>query len=285
MLAMHSAILANYLLDPLAVPSAERESFIEQREWAFSQAMSGKLFAVANSEPGAGGDVHNSKATVDSGRALSGVKTFCSMGTNADYFMAAARAEEEGVEYFLVRKEENRVTCERPWDGVGMRSSESVTLRFQNAPTLGYLGYRGMLDGINNRHWSTLAFTAIFIGTAESLLEEIIDSSEAILQQASAIDLQLTLQACRAFLRHCVDTEPARADQAYRQLVRDCKLFVTRSLAREASALFIVQSGSAYRFSSGLSRKLRDLLAGPMLRPPIGMTFDTLWEELAEGRG
>lgn len=277
MLAMHTSILANYLIDPRHVPASERASFLEQRAWAFGEAMRGRRFGVANSEVGAGGDVKQSRAEMRDGRVW-GVKSFCSMGTHADYFMAAARDESDQVRYWLVRNE--NVSVEGAWDAVGMRSSESVSLRFDGAPVVAPLAYRGLLDGVNNRHWSTLSFTAIFIGIAESLLEEVVSPRAPMLQRTAATELHLTLQACRAFLRQCVAIEPDPADAGYRRQVRDCKLFVTRSLAQHAASLFTSLGGSAYRFASPLSRKVRDLLAGPLLRPPVGVAFDEVWEEL-----
>ena len=122
MLAMHTSVLANYLIDPRHVPASERAAFIERRAWVFGEAMRGKRFGVANSEPGAGGDVKQSRAEMRDGRVW-GVKSFCSMGTHADYFMAAAR-DEDHVRYWLVRNENVSVASE--WDAVGMRSSESV---------------------------------------------------------------------------------------------------------------------------------------------------------------
>jgi alkylation response protein AidB-like acyl-CoA dehydrogenase len=277
MLAMHTSILANYLVDPRHVPASERAAFLEQRAWAFGEALRGRRFGVANSEAGAGGDVRHSRAEMRGGR-LYGTKTFCSMGTHADYYMAAARDESGRVEYWLVANE--HVFAAAPWDAIGMRGSDSISLRFDGAPVLAPLGYRGMLDGVNNRHWSTLSFTAIFIGIAESLLADVVTPSAGLLLQSAITELQLTLQACRAFLRHCVAAEPDPPDDAYRHLVRDCKLFVTRSLAQHAAALFTALGGSAYRFASPVSRKLRDLLAGPALRPPAGVAFEEVWREL-----
>lgn len=283
MLAMHTSTLAHYLLDPAIIPSRQRDAFREQRSWAWREAVKGNIFGVANSEPGAGGDVHNSKAQLnDQGTAVSGVKSFASMGTAPMYYMVAARGRDENVQYYLVRNDKERVRVESPWDATGMRSSESVTLRFEEAPVVGALGYSGLLDGVNNRHWSTLSFTAIFVGIAESLLEDAVRQAEAMLQKTECVELQLTLQACRGFLRHAVENEPAVPDAAYKILVRDCKLYVTRALAQRASALFAAQGGGAYRFSSPFSRKLRDLLAGPLLRPPVGTSFDEVWEDLAK---
>lgn len=281
MLAMQANILAHYLLDPQLVPAAERAAFLEQRDWAWSEAANGKIFGVANSEPGAGGDVKNSRAEVRDGR-LFGVKSFCSMGTNASYYMAAARDASGRVDYYLAENDPQHVTIASPWNAVGMRSSESVSLRFDNARVVAPLGYRGMLDGANNRHWSTLAFTAVFVGAAESLLDEVTSPKSGLLQRSNAVDLHLAVQACRAFVRHCVEAEPFPPTSAYRTLVRDCKLFVTRTLAHHATATWLALGGSAYRFDSAVSRKVRDLLAGPAVRPPVGVSFDELWEELEE---
>lgn len=279
MLAMHTSVLSHWLLDPAHVPAAHRPRFLEQRDWAFGEALAGRMFGVANSEAGAGGDVKQSRAEVREGR-LFGTKSFCSMGTAAHYHMAAARDTNGAVDYYVVAGEPETTHVASPWNAMGMRSSESVSLRFEGARVLGPLAYPGIIDGANNRHWSTLSFTAIFIGIAESLLDDVATEKSGILQRSGAVDLHLTLQACRSFLRHCVATERTPTDGAYRKLVRDCKLYVTRSLAQQASNVYIAQGGSAYRFESTISRKLRDLLAGPALRPPVGVSFDELWEEL-----
>ena len=278
MLAMHTSVLSHYLIDPVHIPAALRTEYAEQRDWAFHEASKGKVFGVANSEAGAGGNVKNSRAEVRDGR-LYGVKSFCSMGTRADYFMSAARLG-DAIEYWIVANDRGAVRVEAGWDAMGMRSSESVSLRFDGAPIVQPLAYRGLIDGVNNRHWSTLSFTAIFIGIAESLLADVAKAGSGILQATGAVDLHLTLQAARGLLRHCVSSEPAPTTSDYRNLVRDTKLFVTRALAQQASALYLAQGGSAYRFDAPVSRKLRDLLAGPALRPPVGISFDELWAAL-----
>lgn len=282
MLAMHTSTLAHYLIADSLLPTSQRDGFQHQRAWAFKEVREGKIFAVANSEPGAGGDLQNSKSVIrgTSSLVLTGTKSFASFGANAHYFMAAARDENDKVEYFLVRNDPAHVQVAVPWSALGMRSSESVVLRFDSAPVVGLLAYPGLLDGVNQRHWSTLSFTAIFVGIAESLLDDLVARSVSSLQKVECVDMRLTVEACRSFLRYCVSIEPEPADTDYRRLVRDCKLFVTRSLARQAAAAFSTQTGAAYSFSSPISRKFRDLLAGPPLRPPVGLTFDELWDEM-----
>lgn len=281
MLGMHTSILANYLIDPALLPESERSFFLAQRAWASEQASDGKIFAVANSEPGSGGDVHNSKAFVDDAEThLSGLKSFASFGANADFFMAAARNGAGAVEYYLVRNDPKHVTIEKEWDALGMRSSESVVLRFNEAPVVGVFAYRGMLDGANLRHWSTLSFTAIFLGIGESLFQEVRPKASEMLAKVEITDFHLQLQACRGFLADTVRREAEGVDKKYRNLVRDCKTFVTRSLAKKGLDVYIAQSGSAYSFSSPVSRKFRDLLAGPALRPPAAIAFEEIWNGL-----
>lgn len=296
MLAMHTSILANYLVDPASIPLEHRPFFIAQRAWAWGEAAKGKIFAVANSETGAHGDVHNSRATIgprretsspacalpsaEEGGVVNGVKSFASFGVHADYYMSAARDDGGSVNYYVVRNAPGTVTARSGWDAIGMRSSESVLLELYEAPAIGPMCYPGMLDGINNRHWSTLSFTAVVLGIADSMLDEVKSKSEGILPQTETVEFHLTLRASEAFLAHCVACEPPVSTKDYRALVRDCKTFVTRSLATRGSALFVAQSGAAYRFSSTLSRKFRDLLAGPALRPPAAIAFDEIWSEL-----
>jgi alkylation response protein AidB-like acyl-CoA dehydrogenase len=279
MFMMHVSVLSQLLIDAELVPAQHRAFFREQRAWAFGEAMNGRIFGVANSEPGAAGDVHNSRALVTDGR-ISGLKSFCSMGTNADYYMAAARDEHGTLEYWIVANDPLHVRADSTWNAVGMRSSESVMLRFDGARAIAPLGYPGLVDGFNNRHWAGLNFTAIFVGTAESLLDELRRQNGGVLHQTECVDFHLTIQASLAFVRHCVAVEPRVPDAAYRALVRDCKVFSTRSLAQRASALYIAQGGSAYRFGASASRKFRDLLAGPSVRPPVGMAFDEIWRDL-----
>lgn len=280
MLAMHTSTLSHFRLAPDVVPAMHRPEYIRQQAWAFDRAGEGHVFAVANTEPGAGGNVKNSRAEIRDNRIF-GTKSFCSMGLAARYFMAAAREEGAGVEYYLVENDPSRVAVQEPWNAVGMRGSDSVTLRFDGAPVLGPLAYSGLIDGANNRHWATLSFTAVFIGIAESLLKDVRASRGGMLLQTAAVDLHLAIQASLGFLRHCVETEPQRADDAYRRRVRDCKLFVTRALVQHATQVVSALGGSAYRFDSPVSRKLRDLMAGPAVRPPVGVTFEELWSEIA----
>ena len=279
MLAMHTSVLSHLLIVPELIPAAERTSYESRRAWCWQQALEGAIFAVANSEPGAGGDVRRSRATVTAGpeRTLTGTKSFASFGLNATFWMSAARDETGQLDYWLVRNDSATVSSGSQWDALGMRGSESIVLHFTGAPVVDVLAYRGLLDGVNHRHWSTLAFTAIIVGIAESLMTDL-GELRGSLQRSDAVELHLGIRAARGFLRDTAAAAPAAPDREYQRLVRDCKTWTARTLARSAATAFTSQTGQAYSRRSPLSRKLRDLLAGPALRPPM----PTAWDEIAD---
>ena len=67
-----------------------------------SRRLAGRILAVANSEPGAGGDLAQTRTLADRGAdgtyRLSGKKSFATLGPDADYFLCAARRVGEGLE-------------------------------------------------------------------------------------------------------------------------------------------------------------------------------------------
>jgi alkylation response protein AidB-like acyl-CoA dehydrogenase len=80
--------------------------------WAFTETISGKMFATAGSEPEVGPRLSKIKTTyrrVAGGFVLNGVKSFVSMGGQADYCLVAARAEENAgdvpaISYLVVER-------------------------------------------------------------------------------------------------------------------------------------------------------------------------------------
>ena len=92
---------------------SQRAALHEGQRWIASQARRGRILAVANSEPGAGGDLANTKTRAERGPdgvyRLTGRKSFATFGCDADYFLCAARRPdgEEGrsvVDGFFVAR-------------------------------------------------------------------------------------------------------------------------------------------------------------------------------------
>lgn len=266
-----------------AVPAASRQALREGTRWTAEQCLAGRLLAVANSEPGSGGDLANTKATARwDGKAwrLTGAKAFATAGPDGDFFLCAARTPER-VEGFFVAKDAPGATLGDDWDGLGMRTSASVTLRLEDAPAAAVLGYAGSLDGgVNARHWSTLLFGAVFLGVGEGALAEA--AGAAARQPVLRGDLArhaLRLEAAAGFLDSVAarDAFPFPKDGIL--AAQRAKSFVADAAVEAAVFGGLAAGGRGYTASSRASKLLRDALAGPHLRPPLPTVLDGLADE------
>ena len=163
------------------VPEDRRDELAAGRRWIAEQCLAGRILAVANSEPGAGGDLAQTKTLAARGAdgtyRLSGKKSFATIGPDADYFLCAARRVGEGrdgkdvIDGFFVARTAAGVTLDNAWDPLGMRATASVGLSLDQAPAASVLGFSGCLEGVNARHWSTVLFAAVFVGIGEGALD------------------------------------------------------------------------------------------------------------------
>ena len=96
--------------------------------------------------------------------------------TGRRLFPVAARRVGEGpegrdvVDGFFVARHASGLLLDDAWDPLGMRATASVGLTLEETPAACVLGYRGCLEGVNARHWSTVLFAAVFVGVGEGAL-------------------------------------------------------------------------------------------------------------------
>src|SRR5688500_12644626 len=94
-IAMPLANAANARVSDEAVPAAQRSALAQGRRWIAEQAGQGKALAVAISEPGAHGELANTRTRAVLGGAgellLTGDKSFATLGADADFFLCSAR--------------------------------------------------------------------------------------------------------------------------------------------------------------------------------------------------
>jgi alkylation response protein AidB-like acyl-CoA dehydrogenase len=266
-----------------AVPPASRAALRQGRQWTAQQCLAGRILAVANSEPGSGGDLANTKATArqDGGTwRLTGRKAFATGGPDGDYFLCAARTPER-VEGFFVERGTPGATLGDDWDGFGMRTSASVTLRLDDAPAAAVLGYPGSLDGgVNARHWSTLLFGAVFLGVGQGALAEA--ASAAARQPVLRGDLArhaLRLEAAAGFLDSVAARDAFPFPHEGIVAAQRAKSFTAGAAVEAAVFGGLAAGGRGYTASSRASKLLRDALAGPHLRPPLPTVLDGLADE------
>ncbi len=119
----------------------------------------------------------------DGADRLSGKKSFATLGPDADYFLCAARRVGEGLEGkdvvdgFFVDERRPGLLLDNAWNPLGMRATASVGLTLEETPAACVLGYRGCLEGVNVRHWSTVLFAAVFVGVGEGALAATTDAA------------------------------------------------------------------------------------------------------------
>lgn len=98
-----------------------------------------KLGAFALSEPEAGSDAtkqHTQAHKVDGGWSINGMKNWITNGINADYHLVMAQTDKEkahhGITTFLVEKGTPGFTHGAKEDKLGIRSSDTCSLSFEN---------------------------------------------------------------------------------------------------------------------------------------------------------
>jgi alkylation response protein AidB-like acyl-CoA dehydrogenase len=267
-----------------AVPAASRAALRDGKRWTAQQCLAGRILAVANSEPGSGGDLANTKATArrdaDGTWRLTGAKAFATAGPDGDAFLCAARTPER-VEGFFVARDAPGATLGDDWDGLGMRTSASVTLRLDDAPAAAVLGYPGSLDGgVNARHWSTLLFGAVFLGVGEGALAEA--AACVARQPVLRGDLArhaLRLEAAAGFLDSVAARDGFPFPHGGVVAAQRAKGFVAEAAVDAAVFGGLAAGGRGYTAASRASKLLRDALAGPHLRPPLPSVLEGLADE------
>lgn len=284
---MPSATIAIARLPEELVPPAERAAFRARRKRMADEALTGRIFAVANTEPGSGGDLGNTKTRAEldgSGRALlTGFKAFASFGMKADVWTCSARDAEGRVDAYLVPATAPGLTYVGGWDGVGMRGTESLGIQLEFAPAEDVLGYRGMLEGPNARHFSTLGFAAVFAGVARGAFDEArAAAGTSALADVKLVEVEARVEAAESLVEsvsHAAASWPL--PPGVKRRANLAKTFAAEVGVFAAETAVLLLGGRAYARAGRAARLLRDALAGPLLRPPLPLAY----AELAKGLG
>ena len=168
--AMPLGLAGVYSVGPDAAPPEHRRAWSEQIDRVAAEYRQGVLYAACNSEKGAGGSLDATKTIARRQNAvfeLTGEKILASFGRYAGMFFSTAKVdpfEMPGcgvVEVFFVRPTATGVEILNDWDGFGMRSTESHTVRYHAVPAEGILGFPNFIQIVEPlSYWFTL-FAAI----------------------------------------------------------------------------------------------------------------------------
>jgi alkylation response protein AidB-like acyl-CoA dehydrogenase len=285
-LAMPLANAANARVSDDAVPAEQRAALRVGRSWIAERASRGEILAVANSEPGAHGDLANTRTravtTRDGQIALSGEKCFATLGPDADYFLCSAVNEQGLLDAFFVARSASGVHVADDWNALGMRLSASVSVTLDQAPAAARFLYPGAIAKVSARHWSTLLLAAVFVGVGEGSLATVRRSAGKLRGHARAAlaEHALTLEAARHFVAGVASEDQIPCSPEAAERGRRAKTFAAKAALDAATCALTMAGGHAYSPEHMLARFMLDAAAGPLLRPPLPQAMDAIAEQL-----
>ena len=289
--AMPIGLAGVYSIGSDAAPSAHRRAWGEQIERVAADYRAGALYAACNSEKGAGGSLAATKTTAEQrdGRfTLTGEKILASFGRHADMFFSTAKVDPSQmpgcgvVEFFFVRPTARGVKILDDWDGFGMRSTESHTVRYQAAPAEGIVGFPNFIETVQPLSYFFALFSAIPLGCATAIRRELstpVPESPAL--RLRFADAQMREEALRAYLHETARAWRPGAGPAYAARALRTKTYVTQEATRLCAELFALSGGRHYKRDGRLARMLAASFAGTALRPPLALALDTLVQQFS----
>jgi alkylation response protein AidB-like acyl-CoA dehydrogenase len=253
-----------------------------------------RFYAACNSEKGAGGSLAATRTTAHRAPGghflLSGEKILASSGENAAVFFSTAKIDPKDlpgagvVELFLVDPKSAGVRILGDWDGFGMRSTESHTVRYEEAVAHEILGFPGLIEAVQPLHYWFCLFAAIPLGCVGAMLAELATPSVAATTFRMRLsEAQMRYEAARAYLHETArGWSPATCPSpAWRARVVRAKSYVSQEAIRLAADLFALGGGRHYRRAGRLARFLADSFAGTALRPPLPLALESLAADFA----
>ena len=250
----------------------------QKQKFLISLAQGKKLGAFALSEPEAGSDATNQHTTaVKDGDhyVLNGIKNWITNGTTADYTIVMAQTDSskgsKGISAFVVEKGMPGFTYGKKERKLGIRSSDTVSLLFENVrvPVLNRIGEEGFgfkfamvtLEG------GRIGIAAQALGIAQASL----DASIQYAKQRKAFDQPIAnLQAIQFKLADmATDIEAARMLVYQSAALKDAglpfgkqaamaKLFASRTAVQAALEAIQIHGGYGYVREYKVERYLRD---------------------------
>jgi alkylation response protein AidB-like acyl-CoA dehydrogenase len=290
--AMPIGLAGAYSAGPEIAPPAYRRGWAEQIERVAADYRSGALYAACNSEKGAGGSLAATKTIAEQrdGRfVLTGEKILASFGRHADMFFSTAKVDPAQlpgcgvVEFFLVRPTSPGVQIMNDWDGFGMRSTESHTVRYAAAPAEDIVGFPNFIEIVQPLTYWFALFSAIPLGCAAAIRRELsTPAPESPALRLRFADAHMREEALRAYLRETARAWSPGAGPAYAARALRTKTYVTQEATKLCGELFALSGGRHYKRDGRLARMLAASFAGTALRPPLALALDTLVQQFSE---
>src|SRR5690606_32126920 len=134
------------------------------------------------------------------------------------------------------------------WDGFGMRSTESQTVRYDGARSEAFLGFPNFIDVVQPLgYWYSL-FAAIPLGCTRAILDELsqpVPAGAGLRLRLS--DALMRVEALEAYLFETASQWRPAAGPAFMRRVVRTKTYVAQESTKLAAELFALGGGRHYR--------------------------------------
>jgi alkylation response protein AidB-like acyl-CoA dehydrogenase len=288
--AMPLGLAGVYAVGPDVAPPAHRTAWAEQIDRVAAHYRAGAIYAACNSEKGAGGSLAATRTAAERGAdgrfQITGEKILASFGRHADFFFSTARVQPEQlpgcgvVEFFLVRTNAPGVHVLDDWDGFGMRSTESQTVRYTSAPAEDVVGFPNFIATVQPLTYFFCLFAAIPLGCAAAIRRALATPApESPALRLRFSEALMREEALRAYLLETARAWRPAAGPAYAARVLRAKTYVTQEATKLCAELFALGGGRHYTRAGRLTRALAGAFAGTALRPPLPLALDTLVQQ------
>ncbi len=250
----------------------------QKQQYLVPLASGKKLGAFALSEPEAGSDATNQRTTaVRDGDyyILNGIKNWITNGVNADYALVMATTDaskgSHGISAFIVEKDFPGFSVGKKEKKLGIRSSDTVSLAFQDVkvPVANRIGEEGFgfkfamktLDG------GRIGIGSQALGIAQACLDASINYSKqrkafdqpiAHLQaiQFKIADMATEIEASRMLVYQAAILKDAGKN--YSQQAAMAKLYASKTAVKSALEAIQIHGGYGYIREYNVERYLRD---------------------------
>lgn len=285
---MHNIVIGVLAeLDVSGIGGRHGKRLNDFRDWAFAEAMAGKLFAASLTEPGAGfhpGSLSTKYRREDDGFVINGKKSFVSMSGHAAYYVVAMVPETQPsggvptVSWIVVQASDPGVRIEEMWDTMGMRGTVSNNMYLEDCRVpldRLFLGIEGLVMQklAAEPHWVVGGFTACYLGVVEAMYEFVVDylgakkmhgtgapMSENEMLRHRVGEMSVLVEAAReltyAAARRVLD---APGDPATNTAIHRAKYFVGEYGPRIASEAIRICGGTAISKHFPMERFYRDI--------------------------
>jgi alkylation response protein AidB-like acyl-CoA dehydrogenase len=237
-----------------------------------------KLGAFALSEPEAGSDATHQKTTADKEGdfySLNGIKNWITNGQSADYVLVMATTDKSkghhGISTFVVEKGTPGFGYGKKEDKLGIRSSDTSSLTFQNckvpAQNLVWEEGKGFNFAMNTLNGGRIGIAAQAIGIAEASLEASLKYSKErkafghIIADFQAIQFKLSDMSTKIDAAKLLTFKAAAlkdAEKPYYKEAAMAKLFSSKIAVECALDAIQIHGGYGYVREYLVERFLRD---------------------------